>query len=81
VGRLVQTAAIPLRRIAVLSDVHGNLVALRAVLADLDELGVDAACPTGSLSQLSKSTSALITNRGPLLHPAPISPAHVRRTA
>src|SRR5690242_7950074 len=37
------------RRIAVLSDVHGNSVALQAVLADVDELGVDDLIVAGDM--------------------------------
>jgi putative phosphoesterase len=36
-------------RIAVLSDIHGNLPALRAVLAELDQESVDAVVSTGDL--------------------------------
>ena len=36
-------------RIAILSDVHGNLPALEAVLADISAAGVDACCALGDL--------------------------------
>ena len=34
-------------RIAVVSDIHGNLVALRQVLEDIDQSGVDSAVCLG----------------------------------
>jgi len=34
--------AIPAARVAALYDIHGNLPALEAVLAEVDSLGVDA---------------------------------------
>lgn len=43
------TSPSALRHLAVLSDVHGNLVALRAVLAELDELGIDEIVVAGDL--------------------------------
>lgn len=36
-------------RIAVISDVHGNLEALQAVLARIDELGIDSICSLGDV--------------------------------
>jgi putative phosphoesterase len=39
----------PTRSIAILSDIHGNLVALRAVLAELEDLGVDSIAVAGDL--------------------------------
>ena len=36
-------------RVAVLSDIHGNVGALRAVLADLDSLGVDRIVVAGDV--------------------------------
>ena len=38
-----------MRRVAVLADVHGHLVALRAVLADLDALGVNEIVVAGDM--------------------------------
>jgi len=37
------------RHIAVLSDVHGNLIALRAVLADVAALGIDSVVVAGDI--------------------------------
>ena len=38
-----------MRRVAVLSDVHGNLPALEAVLAEVEALGVDAVVSAGDV--------------------------------
>lgn len=37
-------------RIAVLADIHGNLPALQAVLADVDRIGVDLIVLNGDLA-------------------------------
>jgi predicted phosphodiesterase len=47
-------------RLAVLSDVHGNLVALRAVLADADAVGVDGIVVAGDLSGFGPNTEDVV---------------------
>jgi predicted phosphodiesterase len=57
-------------RLAVLSDVHGNLVATRAVLADLDRVGVDAVAVAGdviSFGPNSEDVVDLLRERGALM--------------
>jgi predicted phosphodiesterase len=48
------------RRIAVLSDVHGNLVALRAVLADAAALGVEAVVVAGDMVNFGPHPDAVV---------------------
>jgi predicted phosphodiesterase len=48
------------RRVAVLSDVHGNLVALRAVLADLDAAGAEAIVVAGDMVNFGPSSSEVV---------------------
>ncbi|MDP3045449.1 MAG: metallophosphoesterase family protein, partial [Bacillota bacterium] len=38
-----------MERIAVISDIHGNLPALEAVLEEIDRIGVDGVFCTGDL--------------------------------
>lgn len=47
-------------RIAVLSDIHGNLEALEAVLAEVDRLGVDQLCSLGDIVGYGPSPAACI---------------------
>ena len=48
------------KRIAILSDVHGNLVALRAVLADLDAIGVDQIVVAGDMVGFGPNPDAVV---------------------
>jgi putative phosphoesterase len=47
-------------RIAVVSDVHGNLAALEAVLADLDEVGPDLVVHGGDLALSGPDPAAVV---------------------
>lgn len=47
-------------RLAVLSDVHGNLVALRAVLADADARGADGLVVAGDLTGFGPSSENVV---------------------
>lgn len=47
-------------RLALLSDVHGNAVALRAVLADADAVGVDGVVVAGDLSGFGPNTEDVV---------------------
>lgn len=47
-------------RIAVLSDIHGNLEALEAVLADVDLAGVDLVCSLGDIVGYGPDPAACI---------------------
>src|SRR6185436_17580401 len=54
-------------RLALISDIHANLPALQAVLADIDRRGVDAAYHLGDLvgyAPWPNETVALIRERG-----------------
>ena len=42
--------------VAVLTDVHGNVCALRAVLAEIDTLGVDTIVVGGDAARASRPT-------------------------
>lgn len=48
------------RRVAVLSDVHGNLTALRAVLADIDALGIEAVVSAGDMVGFGPDPDAVV---------------------
>ena len=48
------------RRIAVLSDVHGFLTALRAVLAEIDSLGITEICVAGDSVNFGPSSAAVV---------------------
>ena len=48
------------RRIAVLSDVHGNLVALHAVLADADAVGIDGVVIAGDMVNFGPHPEAVV---------------------
>ena len=61
-------------RLGVIADIHGNLLALEAVLAKLDDLGVDRIvnlgdCASGPL--WPAETAALLRSRGSRAAPAP----------
>jgi len=47
-------------RIALISDIHGNAVALRAVLADIDAIGVDRVACLGDIATLGPEPAATI---------------------
>src|SRR5437763_975600 len=47
-------------RIAILSDIHGNAVALRAVLADLEAFGVDQIVVAGDLVGFGPSPDEVV---------------------
>ena len=47
-------------RIAVLSDIHGNLEALEAVLAEVDRIGVDLLCSLGDIVGYGPSPAACV---------------------
>jgi diadenosine tetraphosphatase ApaH/serine/threonine PP2A family protein phosphatase len=59
------------RRVAVLSDIHGNAVALQAVLADLDSLGIDHLAVAGDLVGFGPNpddvVDVLVTRRAQLI--------------
>jgi predicted phosphodiesterase len=48
------------RRVAVISDVHGNLVALRAVLADADALGAEQLIVAGDLTGFGPCSAEVV---------------------
>lgn len=54
----------PMERIAVLSDVHGNMTAFDAVLADIDERGIDRVFNLGDLfGKGPNGAAAIATSR------------------
>ena len=59
------------RRVAVLADVHGNAVALAAVLDELEREQPDAIVHCGDLTwgPLPAATAELLEGRGVLLRP------------
>lgn len=50
----------PPRRVALISDVHANLVALRAVLAEIDAIGVDEIVSAGDMVGFGPNPDAVI---------------------
>jgi predicted phosphodiesterase len=48
------------QRLAVTSNVHGNLVATRAVLADLDAAGAQAIVVAGDLTGFGPNTEQVV---------------------
>lgn len=48
------------RRLAILADIHGQLVALRAVLADIDAIGVDGIVVAGDMVGLGPCPAEVI---------------------
>src|SRR5690349_8458108 len=57
-------------RIVVLADIHGNLPALRAVLAEVDRLGADAIVVAGDVmaGPLPRQSLELLSSRPERLH-------------
>lgn len=49
-----------MRRVAILSDVHGYVVALRAVLADVDALGVDEIVVAGDMVNWGPASARVV---------------------
>ena len=49
-----------MRRVAVLSDTHGNLTALQAVLADVDSLGIDEVVVAGDIVNFGASSDRVV---------------------
>ena len=62
-------------RVALISDLHSNLVAVRAVLADIRRTGVDQIICLGDVANLGPAPNAVIENSGrtrlPLYHGQP----------
>ena len=54
------SSAMSIERIALVSDIHGNEIALRAVLADIRQLGVDRIACLGDVAALGPKPSSVL---------------------
>lgn len=60
----------PARRVAIISDIHGNLISLRAVLADIGRRGVDQIVCLGDVAANGPAPAACIETLADLELPA-----------
>src|SRR5690348_61501 len=58
-GKLI-AGGVPMARVALISDIHSNEVALRAVVADIRRTGVDQIICLGDVANLGPAPNAVI---------------------